>query len=139
MVPLLALGIPGGNAAAIMLMALAIKGVNMGPLLLVSQPIYMYTTFASMFVVNIIMVVIAYYVAKGFAKILEIPYSMLGTIILMLCFLGAFSASRNISDVLLVVIAGIVGYGLSKAKFNMAGLIGRCWAPLWKRTCAMPL
>ncbi len=123
MVPLLALGIPGGNAAAIMLTALAIKGVNMGPLLLVSQPIYMYTTFASMFVVNIIMVVIAYYVAKGFAKILEIPYSMLGTIILMLCFLGAFSASRNISDVLLVVIAGIVGYGLSKAKFNMAGLV----------------
>ncbi len=123
MVPLLALGIPGGNAAAIMLTALAIKGVNMGPLLLVTQPLYMYTTFASMMVTNIIMVVISLYVAKGFAKILSVPYSMLGTIILMLCFLGAFSASRNITDIMILVVAGVLGFALSKAKFNMAALV----------------
>lgn len=123
MVPLLALGIPGGNAAAVMATALAIKGVNMGPLLLTTQPVYMYTVFASMILVNIIMVIVAVGIAKVFAKILSIPYYMLGTIILMLSVLGAFSSSKATNDVLLMVIAAIMGYCFIKAKFNSAALI----------------
>lgn len=56
MVPLLSLGIPGGNAAAIMMSALVLKGVTMGPLLLVNQPQFLAATFSSMMVSNIIMV-----------------------------------------------------------------------------------
>lgn len=68
MVPLLALGIPGGNAAAVMATALAIKGVNMGPLLLTSQPVYMYTVFVAQVVVNIIMVIDCRLYCKNLCK-----------------------------------------------------------------------
>lgn len=123
MVPLLALGIPGGNAAAVMATALAIKGVNMGPLLLTTQPIYLYTVFVAQIVVNIIMVVVAIYIAKIFAKILRVPYSMLGTIIIMLSVIGAYSYSKATSDVILMAIAAIIGYIFIKCHFNSAALI----------------
>ena len=123
MVPLLALGIPGGNAAAIMATALAIKGVNMGPLLLSTKPIYLYTVFTSMFFTNIFMVIVAIGIAKVFAKVLSIPYKMLGTIIIMLCFLGAYSNNRNITDIYIMIIAGVLGFMFSKAHFNSAALI----------------
>ena len=123
MVPLLALGIPGGNAAAIMATALAIKGVNMGPLLLATKPIYLYTVFTSMFFTNIFMVIVAIGIAKVFAKVLSIPYSMLGTIIIMLCFLGSYSNGRSITDIYIMVIAGVIGYLFNRAHFNSAALI----------------
>ena len=123
MVPLLALGIPGGNAAAIMATALAIKGVNMGPLLLTTKPIYLYTVFTSMFFTNIFMVIVAIGIAKVFAKVLSIPYKMLGTIIIMLCFLGSYSNNRNIADLYIMIIAGVLGFMFNKAHFNSAALI----------------
>ena len=123
MVPLLALGIPGGNAAAIMATALAIKGVNMGPLLLATKPIYLYTVFTSMFFTNIFMVIVAIGIAKVFAKVLSIPYKMLGTIIIMLCFLGSYSNNRSITDLYVMIIAGVLGFMFNKAHFNSAALI----------------
>ena len=80
MVPLLSLGIPGGNAAAVMMSALVLKGVQLGPLLLVNQPQYLSATFASMVVTNILMVIVAIAIAKVFAQILAVPYSYLGPI-----------------------------------------------------------
>ena len=123
MVPLLALGIPGGNAAAVMATALAVKGVNMGPLLMTSQPIYLYTVFVAQILVNIIMVVVAIYIAKIFAKILGVPYSMLGTIIIMLSVIGAFSYSKATSDVILMAVAAVIGYAFFKCHSNSAALI----------------
>lgn len=123
MVPLLALGIPGGNAAAVMATALAIKGVNMGPLLLTTQPIYLYTVFVAQIVVNIIMVIVAVYIARIFAKILSVPYSMLGTIITVLSVIGAFSYSKAPSDVMVMVIAAVIGYVFIKCHFNSAAMI----------------
>ncbi len=123
MVPLLALGIPGGNAAAIMATALAIKGVNMGPLLLATKPIYLYTVFTSMFFTNIFMVIVAIGIAKVFAKVLSIPYSMLGTIIIMLCFLGSYSNGRSITDIYIMILAGVIGFMFNKLHFNGAALI----------------
>ena len=73
MVPLLSLGIPGGNAAAVMMSALVLKGVQLGPLLLVNQPTYLSATFASMIVANILMVIVAIGIAKIFAQILSVP------------------------------------------------------------------
>ena len=77
MVPLLSLGIPGGNAAAVMMSALVLKGVQLGPLLLINQPDYLSATFVSMIIANIVMVFVAIAIAKVFAKILAVPYSIL--------------------------------------------------------------
>ncbi len=123
MVPLLSLGIPGGNAAAVMMSALVLKGVQLGPLLLVNQPQYLSATFASMIVTNILMVIVAIAIAKVFAQILSVPYSILGPTILMLAVIGAYANSMSIMDVKIMAIAGIIGVVFKVCKFNSAAMI----------------
>lgn len=123
MVPLLSLGIPGGNAAAIMMTALVIKGVQIGPLLVKTQPDYLASVFGSMFVTNIVMVIVAMAVAKVFAKILAVPYTILGPVIVMLATIGAYALKNNSGDVLLMATAGIIGYLFVKLKYNSAALV----------------
>lgn len=123
MVPLLSLGIPGGNAAAVMMSALVLKGVQLGPLLLTNQPTYLSATFASMIISNILMVFVAIAIAKVFAQILSIPYSYLGPIILMLAVIGAYATSMSATDVKIMAIAGIIGLVVNACKFNSAALV----------------
>ena len=123
MVPLLSLGLPGGNAAAVIMAALVLKGVQMGPMLLRRQPEYLYTVFASIMFTNIFMIIVAVFIAKIFAKILDIPYHVLGTIILMLAAIGSFALARSTGDVMLMVISGIFGYAFIKNGFNVAALV----------------
>ncbi len=123
MVPLLSLGIPGGNAAAVMMSALVLKGVQLGPLLLINQPTYLSATFVSMIISNIVMVFVAIAIAKVFAQILSVPYSILGPIIVMLAIIGSYATSMSIMDVKIMAIAGIAGLLFSVLKFNSAALI----------------
>ncbi len=123
MVPLLSLGIPGGNAAAVMMSALVLKGVQLGPLLLINQPDYLSATFVSMIIANIVMVFVAIAIARVFAKILAVPYSILGPIIVMLAIIGSYANSMNIADVQIMAIAGIAGVLFKVLKFNSAAMI----------------
>lgn len=123
MVPLLSLGIPGGNAAAIMMSALVLKGVTMGPLLLVNQPQFLSATFASMFVSNIIMVFAAIVIAKVFVQILKVPYSILGPTIIMMATIGAYATKNTSVDVILMAISGLVGFVFVTCKFNSSAMI----------------
>jgi len=123
MVPLLALGIPGGNAAAIMMSALVLKGVQVGPLLVKSQPDYLSSVFGSMLVTNIIMVFVALAIAKVFARILAIPYSILGPVIVMLATIGSFALKNSTGDVVLMVASGIIGYLFVSLGYSSAALV----------------
>lgn len=123
MVPLLSLGIPGGNAAAVMMSALVLKGVQLGPLLLVNQPQYLSATFASMIISNIVMVFVAIVIAKVFAQILSVPYSILGPIIIMLAIIGSYATNMSMADVKIMAIAGIIGVLFKVCKFNSAAMI----------------
>ena len=122
MVPLLTLGIPGGNAAAVMMSALALKGVQMGPLLLTKQPEFLSATFISMIVTNILMVVVAMGIAKIFAQILAIPYSYLGPIILMLATIGSYSEGGFVG-VQVMVLAGVMGVVVKYMHLNSAAIV----------------
>ena len=122
MVPLLTLGIPGGNAAAVMMSALALKGVQMGPLLLTKQPEFLSATFISMIVTNILMVVVAMGIAKIFAQILAIPYSYLGPIILMLATIGSYSEGGFVG-VQVMVLAGVLGVVVKYMHLNSAAIV----------------
>lgn len=122
MVPLLALGIPGGNAAAIMMSALVLKGVQVGPLLLKTQPDYLSSVFASMIVTNIIMVFIAMGIAKVFSQILKVPYSILGPTIIVLAAIGSFALKASAGDVILMAVAGVLGYAFVKFDYSAAAL-----------------
>jgi putative tricarboxylic transport membrane protein len=123
MVPLLSLGIPGGNAAAVLMSALVLKGVTMGPLLLVNQPQFLSATFASMFVSNIVMVFAAMIIAKVFVQVLKIPYSILGPTIIMLAAIGAFATKNTAVDVILMAFAGLLGFVFVSCKFNSSAMI----------------
>ncbi|MBQ9301095.1 MAG: tripartite tricarboxylate transporter permease [Clostridia bacterium] len=122
MVPLLSLGIPGGNAAAVMASALALKGVQMGPLLLTNQPEYLSATFITMIITNILMVIVAIGIAKVFAQILAIPYYYLGPIILLLATIGSFSEG-NFVGVSVMVIAGVAGIAIKYMHLNSAAIV----------------
>ena len=123
MVPLLSLGIPGGNAAAIMMSALVLKGVTMGPLLLVNQPQFLSATFASMFVSNIIMVFAAIIIAKIFVQVLKIPYAILGPTIIMMATIGAYATKNTSVDVIIMAISGLIGFVFVTCKFNSSAMI----------------
>ena len=123
MVPLLSLGIPGGNAAAIMMTALVIQGVQIGPMLVKTQPEYLASVFGSMIVTNIIMVIVALGVAKVFAQILAVPYSVLGPVICIFATIGAYALNNNTGDVMLMAGAGIIGYLFVKLGYNSAALV----------------
>jgi putative tricarboxylic transport membrane protein len=123
MVPLLSLGIPGGNAAAIMMSALVLKGVTMGPLLLINQPQFLGATFASMLVSNIVMVFAAMIIAKVFVQVLKIPYSILGPTIIMLAAIGAFATKNTSIDVILMAVAGLFGFVFVTCKLNSSAMI----------------
>jgi len=123
MVPLLSLGIPGGNAAAVMMSALTLKGVQLGPLLLTNQPEYLSATFASMIVTNILMVIVAIGIAKVFAQILAIPYHFLGPIILMLAIIGTYGDQLSVTGVQIMVLAGVLGLIVKACHFNSAAIV----------------
>ena len=121
--PLLSLGIPGGNAAAVMMSALTLKGVQLGPLLLTNQPTYLSATFMSMIVTNILMVIVAMAIAKVFAQILAIPYSYLGPIIMMLALIGTYGDQMSATSVQIMVLAGILGLVVRACHLNSAAIV----------------
>ena len=123
MVPLLSLGIPGGNAAAIMMSALMLQGVQLGPILQKTQPEFLSSVYASMIVTNIPMIVVAVAVARIFSKIMNVPYAILGTLIAVFAVIGSFAVQNSVFDVYIMLGAGLVGYVFSKCKFNPAALI----------------
>ena len=122
MVPLLALGIPGGNAAAVMVAALMLQGVQVGPMLLKTQPAYLSGTFVAMIITNVLMVGISIFVAKAFAQLMKIPYYFLGPLIILFAAIGSFAAQNNITDILVTMLAGIAGYYMIEFKYSPAAL-----------------
>ena len=115
--------IPGSNAAAMMMTALAIQGVQMGPMLLKAQPEYLSATFTAMIIANISMIFISFGVAKVFAQILKVPYHILGTFIMMLALVGCYAYQGNMMDIYIMIFGGIFGYFFKKYKFDTSALI----------------
>ena len=122
MVPLLALGIPGGNSAAIMVAALMLQGVQVGPMLLRVQPAYLSSVFISMMLTNVIMIFIAISIAKIFSKLLKVPYHFLGPLIVLFAVVGSYAAQNNTGDIMVTVLASIVGYFMIEFKYSPAAL-----------------
>jgi putative tricarboxylic transport membrane protein len=123
MVPLLALGIPFGAAAAILLGGLMIHGVQPGPLLISKNPEIFWGVVASMYIGNVMLLVLNLPMVGVFTSILRIPQHFLMALILMFCVIGAYSVDNSVLDVWILIGTGIIGYFLKKVGFNMAPLI----------------
>lgn len=123
MIPLLALGLPFGPATAMLLGGLMIHGVQPGPLFISQHPDIFWGVVASMYIGNLMLVVLNLPLVGVFASILRVPLKILMPLILMICVVGAFSVNNSILDVWVLIGMGIVGYFLKKLGFNMAPLL----------------
>ena len=123
MVPLLALGIPFAPATALLLGALIIHGVQPGPLLMTQQPEIFWGVVASMYIGNLVLLILNLPLVGVFASILRLPQYLLMGFILLLCLVGTYSVNNSILDLYMLIGMGGVGYFLRKLKFDMAPLI----------------
>jgi len=123
MMSLLCLGIPGSAAAAVMLGAFKLKGVNPGPLLFMNDPILVYTIFVGFLLTNFIMIFMGVAAAKVFAQLLRVPQAILSSFIVVFCSIGAFALRNDIMDVWIAMTFGVVGYIMRRANLPVAPLI----------------
>ncbi|WP_377844654.1 tripartite tricarboxylate transporter permease [Bosea sp. UC22_33] len=123
MLPMLALGIPGSATAAVMMGGLMIWGLNPGPTLFTDRPDFVWGLIASMYLGNVVAVVVVLATVPLFASILRIPFSIIGPIIVVICFIGAFTAASKEFDIWLALVFGLVGYLFKKLDYPIAPLV----------------
>jgi putative tricarboxylic transport membrane protein len=125
MIPMLLLGIPGSAATAVILAAFLLHGVQPGPMLLTNPASHdvVYTIFASMFASIIGMCIFGFFWIGLVVKVLTIPQSILNTIVVLFCLVGAYANRNSLQDVWMIVIFGVLGYLFEKLDFPIAPLV----------------
>ena len=123
LVPLLALGIPGSGATAVILGAFMLHGIQPGPQVFVTSTAMVYTIFASLFVGLAFMCLIGYFAIRPLVKILDFPEAAVSAYVMILCFVGAMSIRNNVTDLWLMIGFGILGYVFERIRFPVAPLV----------------
>jgi putative tricarboxylic transport membrane protein len=123
LLPMLALGVPGSPTAAVLLGGLLIWGLQPGPMLFIENTEFVWGLIASMYLGNIIGLIIVLTCVPLFAAILRIPFSIIAPIILVFCAIGAYSVHNNTFDVMLMMVFGVLGYFLKKCNYPLAPLV----------------
>jgi TctA family transporter len=120
---MLSLGIPGSATAAVMMGGLMIWGLNPGPMLFVDQKDFVWGLIASMYVGNIVAVVLVLVTVPVFAALMRIPFVVIAPLIVIICAVGAYSVSNSYLDVVLMLGFGVVGYLFKKLSYPLAPLV----------------
>jgi putative tricarboxylic transport membrane protein len=123
LLPMLALGIPGSPTAAVLLGGLLIWGLQPGPLLFVEQKDFVWGLIASMYLGNIVGLVVVLTMVPFFAAILRVPFSIIAPIILVICAIGAYTVHNNTFDIIMMLAFGVAGYFLKKCNYPLAPLV----------------
>jgi putative tricarboxylic transport membrane protein len=123
LLPMLSLGVPGSPTAAVLLGGLLIWGLQPGPLLFVEQKEFVWGLIASMYLGNIVGLIIVITCVPLFAAILRIPFSIIGPIIMVMCAIGAYTVHNNSFDVVMMLVFGVVGYLLKKTNYPLAPMV----------------
>jgi putative tricarboxylic transport membrane protein len=122
-IPMLTLGIPGNPAIAMIFAALLIQGVTPGPLLLKEHPNLFWGVIASMYIGNVLLLVLNLPLVGLWVQMLKVPYSILAPVIVLICSIGVYSMKNDPSDVMMMVIFGVVGYVFRKLQFELGPLL----------------
>jgi putative tricarboxylic transport membrane protein len=122
-IPLLTLGIPSNVVMALLIGAFMLHGVVPGPFILKEHPNVFWGVITSMYIGNIILLILNIPIIRVFVKIIEIPYALLSPLILLICGIGAFSINNNPLDIFIMVILGVLGYLMRKFGFDAAPLM----------------
>jgi putative tricarboxylic transport membrane protein len=122
-IPMLTLGIPGNPAIAMIFAALLIQGVTPGPLLLREHPDLFWGVIASMYIGNVLLLVLNLPLVGLWVQMLKVPYSILAPVIVLICSIGVYSMKNDVSDVMMMVVFGVVGYFFRKLQFELGPLL----------------
>ena len=123
LLPMLTLGIPGSATAAVMLGGLMIWGLQPGPTLFVEQKDFVWGLIASMYLGNVVGLIVVLATIPLFASILRIPFSIIAPIIVIICSIGAYAVNQSLFDVNMMLIFGVFGYLFKKLGYPIAPLI----------------
>jgi TctA family transporter len=123
LLPMLALGIPGSATAAVMMGGLMIWGLNPGPMLFVDQKDFVWGLIASMYLGNIVAVVLVLVTVPFFAALMRVPFFIISPIILIICAVGAYAEANRYIDVILMMGFGVLGYLFKKLDYPISPLV----------------
>jgi len=117
------LGIPGSPTVAILMGALIMNGLTPGPLLFSQHATFVWAVIASLYIGNVILLILNLPLVNVWAKLLKIPYNILVVFILVFCIIGAYSLNNSVFDVGMMIFCGLLGYMFKKLDFPLAPAI----------------
>ena len=120
MIPFLALGIPTGPTIAVMMIALLIHGVRPGPLFISEQPQIFWGLIASMYIGNVILIILNLPLVGIFVNLLRVPFRILCPMIILISLAGTYSVNNSLFDLGILIAFGVVGYVFRKLDFDIA-------------------
>ncbi|MCA3240081.1 MAG: hypothetical protein RL227_1088 [Pseudomonadota bacterium] len=123
LLPMLTLGIPGSPTAAVLLGGLLIWGLQPGPMLFVEQKDFVWGLIASMYLGNIVGLIVVLTTVPWWAAILRIPFAVIAPVIIVICAIGAYTVNSSMFDVWTMLIFGVLGYFFKKLKYPLAPLV----------------
>ncbi len=123
LIPLLTLGIPGDANTAVMLGALMMHNLTPGPQLFLTKAETVNTLFAGFMLANVCMLILGFLGQPLFVKIVSIPKRVLVPVIIVMCTVGSFAINNNYYDIIIMLIAGIVGYFMSKGGYPLSPIV----------------
>ncbi len=123
LIPLFTLGLPGSPTIAILMGALIMNGLTPGPLLFSQHAAFVWAVIASLYIGNVILLILNLPLVGWWAKLLKIPYNILVVFILVFCIIGGYSLNNSMFDVGVMILCGLLGYVFKKLDFPLAPAI----------------
>ena len=123
MIPLLALGLPGGALTAMMVGVFQMHDMEPGPLVFLNSPDLVWVVFAAMFFANLSILLVGFLEAKTIVNLLRIPFQYLAPLILLLATVGAYAVRGLTIDVVVMFVAGVAGFFLRRSGYSVAGIV----------------
>lgn len=135
LIPLFTLGLPGSPTIAILMGALIMNGLMPGPLLFQQHATFVWAVIASLYIGNVILLILNLPLVGLWAKLLKIPYESLVVLILVFCIIGAYSLNNSVFDIGVMIVCGVLGYIFKKLDFPMApAILTLILGPLMERS-----
>jgi putative tricarboxylic transport membrane protein len=123
MIPLLTLGIPGSGTTAVLLGVLTLFNLQPGPLLFAKNPDFVWGLIASMYVGNVMLLVLNIAFVPAFVAVLRVPYKVLAALIAIFCLVGVYSMNYSVQDLWIMLGFGAIGYVTLKQGYPQAPLV----------------
>ena len=122
-IPLLTLGIPPNVVLALLLGAFIVHGLQPGPLLMLQNPNIFWGIVASMYIGNVMLLILNLPLIGMWVQVLKVPYKILFPVIVLFCLIGVYSLSNSIFDIYVMILFGVLGYLMRKLGYEPAPLV----------------